>query len=306
MPSASVVKELNCAKCGKPLVKNGRAKCPRCKQEIELPASLLEGKWFCPECPAHGEKPHVLAINGQIKCRWCDEEKNSLIQKEEKMETKYRTDCDCITATTPEGIEKALQALKKAEESAKKAFNEAMEAIRASIQGEELRIEKDWTKKLSIFPKEVSISFKLDYPIKKIWVLRKTRYDQSNDKILIEGKGFKAIIPRNVDNHHGAQCSFDYFDEKVGGAEANCLIVKVLTEAIAHADDALLDRGVCWVYDGNPGTVHFNLENPDKHLAPGEIAGMIRKVKERAEEVLEDIFRGARAYGAVKAPISKK
>jgi len=85
MPGASVVRELNCIKCGKPLVRDGKVKCPRCKQEIELPVSLPKGKWFCPECQAHGfEKPRVLAIAGQIRCRWC-KTKNSLIQKEEQM-----------------------------------------------------------------------------------------------------------------------------------------------------------------------------------------------------------------------------
>jgi|GEM_PF-4751587 len=88
MPSASVVRELDCINCGKPLVKDGKVKCPRCKQEIELPASLPEGKWFCPECPAHGGKPHVLAINSQMKCRWCKEDKNFLVQEEEKMNEK--------------------------------------------------------------------------------------------------------------------------------------------------------------------------------------------------------------------------
>ncbi len=302
MPSASVVKELNCTKCKKPLVKNGRVKCPRCKQEIELPASLPEGKWFCPECPAHGEKPRVLAVGGQIKCRWCDEVKNSLIQKEEQMETKYRVACDYITATTPEGIEKALRTLKKAEESAKKAFNEAM---KAAIQGGELSNEEDWTKRLYIFPGKIEIYFDLNYPINRISVLRKSRYDQKDEKILIEGRDLKAIFPRDVENHHAASCNPDDFDEKTGEIPAG-LIIYVLPKPVAYADDALLDRGVCWVEENDLGSVSFNLENLDKHLAPGEIAGMIRKVKEKAEEVLDDIFRGARAYGAIKAPVSKK
>src|SRR3989338_7035528 len=93
MPSASnLVKNLDCTKCGKPLVKDGKVKCPRCKQDIELPASpsgLPEGKWRCPECLAHGFRDrHVLAVDRKIKCRWCKNDENHLVKKEQKVTRK--------------------------------------------------------------------------------------------------------------------------------------------------------------------------------------------------------------------------
>ncbi len=95
MPSASaLVMDLDCTNCGKPLVKDGKVKCPRCKQDIELPVSLSglpEGKWRCPECRAHGFKSrHVLAVDRKVKCRWCKEDQNSLVlvQREKKVTKK--------------------------------------------------------------------------------------------------------------------------------------------------------------------------------------------------------------------------
>ncbi len=93
MPGASnLVKNLDCTNCAKPLVKDGKVKCPRCKQDIELPASLSDlpmGKWRCPECHAHGfESRHVLAVDRKIKCRWCKNDENHLVEKEQKVTRK--------------------------------------------------------------------------------------------------------------------------------------------------------------------------------------------------------------------------
>ena len=177
------------------------------------------------------------------------------------------------TVTTPEEIEEALRSLKEADEKAKAAFNEA-------IRGKGLERWLILHKK--IFPSDISVHFNLNRPI-KISVLR--RADESREEILIERQGLKAVLPRLKNNYDvSAHC-----DPICIGKIPAYLIVDVLLRPVP--ENPLLAGGICRVYMGNTGAVHFNLINLDAHLAKGEIASILKKVKERVDEALEKIFK---------------
>lgn len=91
--SREVVKNLTC-KCGAEIITDGKLTCPRCHQSVNMASSQdvvvdEQGRWKCQKCQERGKKPRTLAVGDKIKCRRCDTE-NSLIQKEEKMETERR------------------------------------------------------------------------------------------------------------------------------------------------------------------------------------------------------------------------
>ncbi|MFA5355312.1 MAG: hypothetical protein WC302_01040 [Candidatus Paceibacterota bacterium] len=121
MPSASAVANLKCSGCGRRLLRGGKIKCPRCKEEIDL--LTKGGKWLCPKCPEHGHKPKTLTIDNKIKCPRCGRENNlegavvektqmiliwvrisrkkGIFHKENLYEVWEIPSCDCPSLTSP-------------------------------------------------------------------------------------------------------------------------------------------------------------------------------------------------------------
>lgn len=278
MPSAPIVAtELNCQHCGWPLIKDGKFKCHRCKQEVQ--ATLGQKAIFCSRCrnPKMLFAKHDLAL-----CHKCRQE--TLMRKEkETVEINYQT--EFTTSTTPEGIEEAIRTLKVVERKMKtkiKKMNSVFDAemkVRGLKNREPVRLKE-------VFPEEIPVRFNLGYAIEKIAVLREVRNYGGDDKILIQKEGFSYISPRG--KYCGAIC-----DSSSAGELSATLWIVVLRDD-RRWKYPLLDRGVCWVAKGDlgmPGTVSLNLQNIDKHLAQGEIAGILKKVKEKVDQVLDEVFK---------------
>lgn len=203
---------------------------------------------------------------------------------------------DVLTATTPEGIEQEIRELVKAEGELREHIAAMSRQASSAIVSDRLN-DLAGSEEVEVCPKEVWISFDLDYAIDSISVLRNHPHDKDNERVAIEmkEKGLRYIVPRGVDGHHGAMA------ESSGVKVEARLIVHVFPRP---ADDFLLDRGVCWVFPGTPGKVSFTLKNlntfSNSHEL-GEIAGVIRKVEKRVKEVLNDIFKASQAFGTVES-----
>ena len=88
-------KDLRCGKCEACIVSDGFITCMRCKQPVDIASAIMSGKWSCPKCPEHGEDPKTLAIDGAIKCRFC-EHKNPI----PNMRVKDMAETETLTLTT--------------------------------------------------------------------------------------------------------------------------------------------------------------------------------------------------------------
>lgn len=101
------------------------------------------------------------------------------------------------------------------------------------------------------------------------------------EKMTLEYNGRVGICERSVAGHHGVQTG------SRGSADfGSCVLIVKVDE-----DDPILDRGVCWIYQGKNPIISIGIDK-DKKMAFEDIKGSVYKAMTRTVNVISDIING--------------
>lgn len=106
------------------------------------------------------------------------------------------------------------------------------------------------------------------------------RYYNSDpdEKLLLDYCGQKATIKRTIDGHHGVSTNYESF----------CYMII----EVSDYDDPYIDRGVCWVHSGNPGTLVIGIIR-EKPIGVKQAKIALQKCVFRTKEVINEILSGS-------------
>lgn len=106
------------------------------------------------------------------------------------------------------------------------------------------------------------------------------RYYKSDpdEKLILEYCGQKATIKRTVDGHHGVSTNYESF----------CYMII----DVSDYEDPYIDRGVCWVHSGNPGTLVIGIIR-ERPMGVEQAKIALQKCIFRTKEVMDEILSGS-------------